>query len=261
WFPGITADDLRWIKATCAGPYLAGVAITGDSSGGLMVFTQALQIGTGLKTSNYQAYISHITNGYAEWHDFLQVDNTGTAEAQIQVILYGENGAQVYSGVHNTPAGARSLIDLKTLSSDARTGMVSFGSPDLLIRQSQENTYGGGITEFILPQGLGSALGFFYSDFTESLAYNGLALTNFSQSAITVTLTAMGSGGALDSVQILIGPKQKTIGTHDAWFPGIAAKDLQWIRAESAGAILAGVALTGNWSGSLMVFTRGQALE
>ncbi|MFH1152433.1 MAG: hypothetical protein V1793_01340 [Pseudomonadota bacterium] len=261
WFPGIASGDLRWIKATGTSPYLAGVAITGDASGGLMVFTQALQVSTGLKSSNYQAYISHITNGYAEWRDFLQVDNTGSAATQIQVILYGENGSQVYSGVHNTPAGTRSLIDLKALSTDVMTGMVTFSSQDLLIRQSQENTYGGGITEFILPQSLGSTLGFFYSDFTDSLTFDGLALTNFNQSAVTVTLTAMGSGGALDSVQILLGPNQKTIGNHDAWFPGIDSGDLQWIRAESTGANLAGVALTGNWSGSLMVFTRGQVLE
>jgi hypothetical protein len=95
----------------------------------------------------------------------------------------------------------------------------------------------------------------------DAMIYNGLAVTNFGDTTLTVTLTAMVSGGAHSSVDITLGPKQKTIGVHYQWFPDIDYNDLTWIKATTSSPDLAGIAITNNWNGSLIVFTQGLVLE
>jgi hypothetical protein len=213
------------------------------------------------EVSGYQVYLSHITSGHSEWRDFLQVDNIASSTAKVWIVLYGAAGTQVYSGIHATTGFSKSTIDLKALSASAMTGVVSYSKPKLLIRLSQENTYGGGVAEFIPPDTLGSMVGFFYSHFTDALAYDGLAVANFGTSSATVTLVAMGTGGSIGTATILLGPNQKAIGTHDTWFPSLDADQVQWIRASSTSPTLAGVAITGNWSGALLVFTQALVLN
>ncbi|MFH1155415.1 MAG: hypothetical protein V1793_16520 [Pseudomonadota bacterium] len=215
----------------------------------------AIEVQANFVPAPYRAYISHITNGYTEWKDFLQVDNLGGTAAKIQIVLYGSDGSQIYLGEQTTNPFNRSLINLKTLSNNAQSGMVTFSSDQLLLRLSQENLIGGGITEFILPETLGTSLGYFFSDFTPSLQYKGLALTNFGSQTMTVTLTAFGKGLNLGSTSILLGPNEKVIGTHDVWFPAVDVDDLQLIQATTSSPNLTGIALTGNQSVQLLVFT------
>ena len=210
---------------------------------------------------SHRAYICHITQGDENWNDFLQVDNLGSEAASYQIVLYDADGNQVYLGEASTSPFDRSLIDLKAMSADAASGVVHFDGDRMLFRLSEECTAGGGIAEFMLPDTLGDTLGYFFSDFTDALEYKGLALTNFSAQPLTVTLTVYGKGLNLGSTDILLGPNQKVIGTHDVWFPAVDVDDVQLIQAATTAAGLGGIALTGDQGVQLLVFTPAMLID
>lgn len=219
--------------------------------------------------SGYTLYMPNITGdyqlSYEDWRDSLQVDNLGDNPATIQIILYGEDGAQVYSGLHTINASDRKLIDINALSPFGALGIVNFTDPKLLIRQFQDKVDvpndEGGITEFLLADTLSSSLGFFFSNFKTSLKYKGLAIANFASTPITVTLTAKVTGAPeITATPFVIGPKQKIARVHNELIGDLTpSSELHWIKASASAPGLTGVAVSTSDEAHLVVFT--QAVE
>jgi len=216
-------------------------------------------------TPSYEVYIPHITGGYSDWVDYLQTDNTSSASASFTLILYDSTGTVVYNALHSLDALSRSktIIDLKALSgaADAQCGKITYSDPGLQFRLSQENLLGGGVAEFRLTDELNDDLGFFFSDFSVNTEWKGIAMSNIGAEEGTVTLSAVGDGSVLESVDVSIGAYQKILGLYETWFPDIDFDSLDAIVTTSTTGTTCGIAISGNDANSLLLFTSGTPLE
>ncbi len=209
-----------------------------------------------------EVYMPHLTGGFADWGDFLTVDNTGLLSATVTVTLYNDDGTSVYSGSHSVSALGESVINLKQLNSTAHSGKVSYTGDTLNFRLSYVNNTGGGVAEFRLTGNQGSVLGFFFSDFESVTAWKGIALTNHGATSATVKLYAVGGGQVLGSTaDITISPYRKISGFHTAWFPALAMNQVKKIIAVSSVATMGGIVITSDLTSSKMLFTAAVPFE
>lgn len=205
----------------------------------------------------YVVYIPHVTGPEYGWIDYLQADNLSSSSASYTLTLYGEGGTEIYSGVQTVPALSKTALQLKSVdaaAANALAGKITYDEAKLNFRLSQQYTPGGGVTQFQLTDTLSSSLGFFFSDFLETLDTKGLALTNFGTTTAEVTLEAIGNGAVNGSISVSIAPNEKFINTYANLF-NLAASDVQVIRATSTSATLAGVVVTSESDLGFLLFT------
>ena len=208
-----------------------------------------------------EVFMPHLTGGFADWGDYLTVDNTGVAPASVTVILYDDTGTQVYSGAHVVGALGESVIDLKQLSSTAQSGKVTYSGDTLYFRLSLLNNVAGGVAEFRLMGIQSSVLGFFFSDFESVVDWKGIALTNYGASEAAVTLFAIGGGRILGTANLAVPPYSKVSGTHSTWFSDLNMNEVKKIIAVSPVAVLGGIAIASNAASSSMLFTAAVPME
>ncbi|MFH1156605.1 MAG: hypothetical protein V1793_22605 [Pseudomonadota bacterium] len=228
--------------------------------------------------TTYTVYIPHITSGYDDWDDILQVDNDSMINAVFTITLFGGN-VMVYSKDHSAPGHGEASppINLKDLSEQAETGMITFTNPYLRFRITYENA-GGGLAEFALDETLASTLGLYFSDFTPSITLKGAVIANMSDAMVNVTIHAVGEGSVLDSYTTAIGPHGKLVGTYSDFFPSVPFGDIKKIIAvagsssvlleaggkaakrPSSNFCLSGLVINSNAILSHMLFTRGVVL-
>lgn len=205
-----------------------------------------------------EAYIPHITGGASNWTDYLEVDNGSVASQSFTLTLYGQ-GNQLYSGSFTVDGLSESVISLKSLSSNAECGVVTYNSNLLNFRLAYDNLNGGGVAEFRLTNELFATLCFYFSDFKTAISGKGIALANLNSSSATVEIYALGNGGIIDSTTITISPYERVTGIHSTFFPGLSFSDVKKIVAVSA-SNLCGITISGNADNSLMLFTRASEL-
>ncbi len=205
----------------------------------------------------YEVYIPHITAGAADWVDYLQADFLGSGTSGFTLTLYGTSGEILYSANQTVDAQDKTIIDLKALNSNAMCGEITYSDPNLSFRLTQENLYGGGVAEFRLTSSLEDTIGFFFSDVVTSIAWKGFALTNFRDVSVSVTLSIMGNGMTYGTQSVTIGSKQKIVGLYTDWFPTVDFTQAQVITATTFNQGLSGVAISGDTTNSLLLFTTG----
>ncbi len=221
--------------------------------------------GTDDPVLGYTVYIPHITGGASDWNEYIQVDNLSSAAASFTLTLYGSSGETLYSANSSVAALDKTILYPKSINSGAMSGMITYSEPKLNFRTTQENNIGGGVAEFRLTDDLGDALGFYFSDVVSSIGWKGMALTNFSDTTAYVSLTVYGDGGIAGIVNVSIGPKQKIVGLYGDWFPLVDFTQVQVIKAEStvptAAPGFSGVAISGDLTNSLLLFTTGAVIQ
>ncbi len=200
-----------------------------------------------------ETYIPHITYGSPDWDDYLQANNNTPAEVGFTLTLYGK-GAQVYSGEHTVPAYGHLLIELKSLSRQAELGMVEYDESRLNFRVSYENE-GGGVAEFKSVDALGTAIGLYFSDFTPSVVFKGAAIANLGDSTADVTLYAYGDDAIQGEFSLQIEAKEKIVGVHTAWFPGVDFSAIDSIIAATTSKSLCGIVISSDADLSHLLFT------
>ncbi len=204
-----------------------------------------------------EVYMPHITGGYPEWVDYLQVNN-GDAEAHdFTVTLYSE-GSEVYSGAHTVAGYGHEQIEIKSLDSTADSGEIVYTSDALMFRVSYAYTATGGVAEFALSDTVSSAMGLLYSGFVSSVNYKGAAIANMSDTPAYVTLYAMGDGSIIDTYSATLGAREKILGNHEAWFPTVAFADIESIVAVSTEPVLSGLVICTDADLSYLLFTPGR---
>ncbi len=217
-------------------------------------------------SGDLKAYIPHITSMESDWLDYLQVDNNSLEETCFTLTLYDTEmflfnyGVIVYSQSYIIPALGHLLLDLKSLSSRALCGMVSYSDSNLVFRLSFENlggigSSGGGLAEFKLPDRLSDSIQLYFSDFSPELVTKAAALANFYHSEANVTLTALGSEGVLDIYSTTIGSYDKLVGSYADWFPDIAFSDIRRVVVESDSSGLGGIVKNADAMITNIVFT------
>ncbi|RLB66872.1 MAG: hypothetical protein DRH03_11700 [Deltaproteobacteria bacterium] len=202
-----------------------------------------------------EVYIPHLTGGSSDWGDYLTVDNVGSTVATVMVTLYDGSGKLVYSGDHPVAKFAESVINLKSLSTVAQSGKVTYMATDLFFRVSFLNLTGGGVAEFRLSPVQSAALGFLFSDFEGVVAWKGIALANYGAAAVSVSLYALGGGEVLETAEISIPPHSKVSAPHSLWFPTLTMNEVKKIIAVASSTTLGGIAIAGNAACSRMLFT------
>lgn len=213
--------------------------------------------------TRYTVYIPHITADYSDWTDYLQADNNASARATVHIALYS-GGTTVYSGFETIPGRGETTppIDLKSFDSSAETGVITFYEQDLNFRFTTVNS-GGGIAEFSLFPDLLSRAGFYFTDFegtslSGSIVNKGLAVANMTDATISLVLYAVGNGGiAGTSETISLGPWQKALGTHQAWFPQLSGVQVKKIIAVTSAPALQGIVISSDQDLSHLLFTPG----
>jgi uncharacterized protein (TIGR02145 family) len=231
----------------------------------LTVFLIVVAGGLSFESSHaLETYIPHITAGYADWTDYLQVDNDAYSDAVFTLTLYAD-GNQVYSQPFTLAGLGSSLINLKSLHAYAETGIITHTDPGLNFRVSYENT-GGGLAEFKTMDTLGTAAGFYFSDFTPSMKHKGSAIANMGTSPVDVVLyaigqDAIGEGAVLGTYETTIGARDKIIGVHTAWFPAIGFEQIKRIIAVTSSPCLSGIVICGDADLSHLLFTPAVPIE
>ncbi len=219
--------------------------------------------GSGVRTEDYYhtVYLPHITGGAGDWNELLQADNLSSETVTFTLILFGSAGETLHSADYSVNAYDKLEIYPKTINGNAMSGKITYTESKLSFRTTQENLNGGGIAEFHLSGNLNSSLYFFFTEDISSIEWKGLALTNFSDSATDVTLMALGNGTPYWSTTVNVGPNQKIIGTYETWFPMLNLSQVQVVFANSTSASLSGVAISGDLTNSVLLFTPGKTLE
>jgi hypothetical protein len=206
-----------------------------------------------------ETYIPHITGGDATWTDYLQVNNNTPSAASFTVTLYN-NGTQIHSQVFSVGGLSRSQIELKVLNPNAQTGIITYTEPGLVFRVSYKST-GGGVAEFKTIDTLNSNIGLYFSDFVTFVDWKGAAIANMGTTPAEVTLYALGgsvqgSGGTILRTHTeTIGPKNKIVGLHGAWFSSVGLSQLESIVAVTASPSLCGIAIASDNAQSRLLFT------
>ncbi len=209
-------------------------------------------------------YIPHITGGYAEWTDYLQVDNFGIANAPLTLTLYAADGTSLYTGNHTVPRLGKKILTLKKFAgaATATSGVIRYTEPNLKFRLTQV-ILAGGIAEFELTDERSTALVFMYTDSLPlfNCQAKGLALTNFGANAINVTLSAIGGGATLATKTVTVQPNAHLVGVHAAWFPGVDINSVKSIRATAPSKSMAGISISGNAGNTKLLFTPGISMD
>lgn len=201
-----------------------------------------------------EGYIPHVTGNGGFWKTFLQVDNNGAAEASFTITLY-DNGRQVYEGEFSVSGFGEAVINLRDLAAfESGTGRVASENDHLNFRINYESMPAGGLAEFFLSDDKYANLGFYFTDYTPSLAWKAIALNNPNDAAAVVTLYAVGSGRILGETSFSMGAQTKTDGICTKWFPDVTLEEIERIVATSD-ALLTGITISGNADNSLMLFT------
>lgn len=202
------------------------------------------------------AYLTHLTGGYSDWQDYLQVDNTGLTTETFTLILYDTDGIEIYHDDLTINAEDELIVDLKSLGGTAAAGKVVYDSSLLNFRLSFYNIAGGGVAEFQLTENLSSTLSFFFSEVgSMNVAWKGIAVTNYSDTAAVGKIYAYGGGELLGTADISIPAFSKLLGLHDTWFSSISISQIKRLFIECDAATLAGITISGNSDSSKMLFT------
>jgi len=199
-----------------------------------------------------EVYIPHITGGFSDWNDYLQVDNPTDQTAQFTITLYS-NGSVTYTQTHEIAGLTKETITLKDLSSTAQSGKINFEESTLQFRLSTENLTGGGVSELLLPETLSSSLTFYFSDFLSSVFWKGIAMSNISESSATLTLTATGNGSTAGPVQVTINPFSSLSNLYSGWFPTMNTADIASISVTSTSSSICGVSISGTSDSSSII--------
>ncbi|MFH1155582.1 MAG: alpha/beta hydrolase [Pseudomonadota bacterium] len=208
----------------------------------------------------FESHIPHITAGYSDWTDTLVVDNNSDAEQSFTLTLMAD-ASVVYSQELTVTALGQRIIDLKALAQTAQTGRVTYQDKALQFRIGYENA-GGGVAEFPLPDTLQATLGLYFSDYVQTIQHKGICVANMGDTAVSVTLYALGSASAdpLDSSEILgsrmvsIAPFGKAIGSHSDFFPAVAFSQIKKVVAVGGAASLCGLTICGDADLSHLLF-------
>ena len=89
----------------------------------------------------YELYIPHVAG--SKWNTFLLVDNNGTSASTYSLTLYDAAGAQVYHNGNMTAAlSNQQIVDIKSLSGTAVTGIIGCESEDNNFRLAYEHIAG-----------------------------------------------------------------------------------------------------------------------
>ncbi len=203
-------------------------------------------------------YMPHLTgtiDNQPEWSDFLEVDNYSNENAEINIILYDENGTKLYDGGLTIPALENDAIDLKALAGNARCGKVIYDNPKINFRLAYENNLGGGVAEFKLSNEIDDNLGFYFSDFTPAIVWKGMALCNWGGVTANISLKAQGGGVEYNGPTLSIAPNSKIVGTFGTWFPSLNFNQVKRVFVTSDQPTLNGITISGDASCSLLLFT------
>jgi len=199
-----------------------------------------------------EVYIPPFANDTLGWDNFIMADNLGTECTTFTVTLYGYSGEEVYSGDYDVDCLDRTSIDLNSLEVDAQCGKITYACSQLNFRLARINPEGG-ITEYVLNNALYSYLGFFYNDLDSSIEWKGLALSNLGGTYSIVTLTVIGGGEELDSVNVMVGPNQTIDEFHDTFFADIELSEIDAITALSSTYSISGIVMSGGSSSSTII--------
>lgn len=263
WFPEVGFSDIERMVVESSSPTLIGIVNNSDAMLTNLVTTTAEP--DPLDSSRVLFYIPHITSGYPDWTDRLQVDSSVSTDTIFTLFLYAD-GKTVFNKTYTMPAMGRLKLDLKSLSSTAECGMLSSREPGLFCRLSFENTggtgyAGGGLSEFKLTDTLSRGLSFNFSDFAEILTTKAAVISNLTQSAVAVTLKAIGNGEVLETYNTSIGGRDTLFGSYSNWFPGVAFSDIDRIIAETSEEALCGIVQNTDPGISTIVFTMAEPVS
>lgn len=103
-------------------------------------------------------YIPHVTSN-ATWTDYIQADNNSDTDASFTLTLYDASGTQVYSATDDVEANSETVIQPKSVSSEARLGVITCTNHLVFFRYSYEND-NGGVAEFKLTNEAYGSAGF-----------------------------------------------------------------------------------------------------
>jgi len=214
-------------------------------------FQQTASTGTGDNT----AYMSHLTGSSAGWTDTLVADNDSDSDASYTVTLYAA-GSQVYSGTFTVEARDQSSINLKSYASTAECGTIAYDEDTLKFRLSYQAT-AGGVAEFLLPTAKTAAMGLYFSGYSSSVAWKGLALANWGTSTASVTLYALGGGVQLGKTTVSVDPNERIYGTVQTYFPAILPSGIEKVVAATSSATLTGIVISSSSSNDKLLFVPG----
>lgn len=208
----------------------------------------------------YDAYIPHITGEDADWNTYLLVDYLKVIPESYNIRLYN-NGEEVYNKDHTPPPFGEEVINLKQLAPTAQCGKIVYSSEQLNFRVSYENTTGGGLAEFSTPDLLSPSLGFYFSDFSSSIAWKGIALANLGVTAAEVKLYAMGGGKVIANTTASVPAQSRIRGFYTQWFPEVDFSSIKKIIAVSSGGYLTGISISGDADSARLLFTTASAVS
>jgi len=205
----------------------------------------------------YSSYIPHITPSSTGWVETLVADNDSSSAATFTVTLYNE-GAQVYSSQHTVNGLDQTSLGLKDLAANAEVGVVSYDDANLKFRLGyQANT--GGVAEFLLTDTKLATMGLYFSGYSTTMSWKGMAIANFGSSDASITLYAVGGGSTLGTATVTVPAKDRISGTADSYFTNVLPSGIEKIIAVSSSAELAGIVISGSTTLDKLLFSLGTA--
>jgi hypothetical protein len=194
--------------------------------------------------------------------DYLQVDNiTGILPADFNLTLFG-GGEQVYSGEYALDEGlSRIVIDLKSLSDEAETGVITYENEDLVFRITFENE-SGAVAEFKTAD-IGGTVDLYFSDCTSLVQFKGFALANMATEPVTIDIMAIGNNEILSYKTIQIGSRGRIVGNYTDWFPDVDFEEIESVRAVALTDFpaLSGFVMSSDNDGARLLFIPGVVTE
>lgn len=231
----------------------------------LLFFATLFLVGVATSASAFVVYIPHMTSGYSDWIDYLEVDNTSLASVTFTLTLYNE-GTQVHQGTYTVGIMGELLLDLKTLqtgsaeTSTATCGRIEYSEEKLNFRLAFENA-AGGLAEFRLSDELSGAQAFYFSTFTNTVEWKGVAIANMGSTTASVTLYAFGGGTFRGWKTVSIDGNSRLVGTYGTWFDDVSLNEITKIVAVTTSPYLTGIVISGNLANSNLLFTASVPLS
>lgn len=193
-----------------------------------------------------QYLIPHVASNY--YTTILEATNPGVAEVHFQLTLISESHALSDEGTYAVAPLATLRLTLSQDGGDSALGGFVHANPGTLLLKVIYRSGDGGLAEFLLSPEKADTLLYSFPNYSDAIAFKGLACLNTSPSPITVTLDLYGEGEKLGSETHTIAGFGRLLGllaTDGGFFASQPLDSVGMVLIRASEATLSGMLLSG----------------
>ncbi len=255
---GLGYADIDMVTIGSDIPIAPPISITGNTAQDRHVFftAQPLTDSAGETT----LYMTHIPDG--SWHTTLTLYNTTDTEKNATLTQWGDGGNTIISGqVYSVPAMGKQVLSTDAGDFQAQGLGKIIADGGIVAKLSYQYQDSHSFCEFFLDRNKTATKWMLTNSIQDFFQWFGVALSNPTDSTVTVTMKALKDGVVVGVTRFSLAPFSKNVGIASNFWEGMAYDGLDTVVIESDKPIPAPISITGNTAQDRHVFFNASSLN